>query len=108
MNFLGKNELVDAVNSGKVNLDTMAESKLPSVLQAIAPELRQSVVKEKAEKRAELQAQIKDPSGRRDGFIASELAESGAVQGSLDDKLFSSIRAQASEKGLSYDEAPKY
>ncbi|MDA0822290.1 MAG: VWA domain-containing protein [Proteobacteria bacterium] len=107
-NFLGKNELVDAVNSGKLDLDTLDESELPSVLQAVAPELRQSVVKEKADKRAQLQAQIKDLSSRRDGFIAHELAASGAARGSLDDKLFSSIRAQAAEKGLIYDEAPKY
>ncbi|MFT4563322.1 MAG: cell division protein FtsB [Gammaproteobacteria bacterium] len=107
-NFLGKNELVDAVNSGKVDLDRLAEAELPSALQAISPELRKSVVKEKASKRAQLQAEIKDLSQQRDGYITSELAESGAAKGSLDDKLFSSIRQQAAEKGLRYDEAPKY
>ncbi len=44
-NFLGKNELVDAVAAGRVDLDAMAEDELPASLQAVAPEERESGVK---------------------------------------------------------------
>ncbi len=107
-NFLGKNELVDAVEQGRVDLDSMEEAELPSPLQALAPEERKATVMKQAKKRSELQAQIKELADKRDTFIADKVEADGGAEESLDNKLYRSVRAQAAAKGLTYDAAPKY
>ena len=107
-NFLGKNELVDAVEQGRVDLDSMEEAELPSSLQALAPEERKATVLKQAKKRSELQAQIKELAGKRDTFIADKVEADGGAEESLDNKLYRSVRAQAAAKGLTYEAAPKY
>ena len=107
-NLLGDSELVDAVTSGRVDMDEMNEADLPESLQALAPEDREAVVKEQAAKRTELEAQIKDLAQKRDGYIAKQIEAEGGAEESLDHKLYRTVRQQAAEVGLSYDAAPKY
>ena len=107
-NFLGENELVDAIASGRVDMDEMNEADLPASLQALAPEDREEVVKEKAAKRSELESQIKDLAQKRDGYIADQIEAEGGAEESLDHKLYRTVRKQAAEVGLSYEAAPKY
>jgi hypothetical protein len=107
-NFLGKNELVDAVAAGRVDLDAMAEDELPASLQAVAPEERESVVKKQAAKRSELTQLITELAGKRDAYIADKVEADGGAEGSLDNKLYETVRAQGAAKGMSYKAAPKY
>ncbi|MFT5401004.1 MAG: Mg-chelatase subunit ChlD, partial [Gammaproteobacteria bacterium] len=50
-NFLGESELVEAIASGKVDLDDIASDELPASLQAMAPAEQQAVIAEKAKRR---------------------------------------------------------
>lgn len=107
-NFLGNNELVNAIETGRVDLDSMAETALPAALQAAAPEERKTIVASHAKKRSELHAQIKELAGKRDAFIADRVEADGGAEDSLDNKLYRSVRSQAAAKGLTYEGAPKY
>ena len=109
-NLLGDSELVDAVASGRLDLDEMNEADLPAPLQALAPADREAVVKERAAKRSELQAQIKDLAQKRDSYITDKVEAEGGAEESLDHKLYRTIRKQAAGAGLSYEAeaAPKY
>jgi hypothetical protein len=107
-NFLGKNELVDAVETGRIDLDRMDEAELPASLQAVAPQERKSVVLKQAEKRNELQEQIEVLAGKRDAYIADEVEAEGGAEDSLDHKIYSTVRRQAATMGLTYEAAPKY
>lgn len=107
-NFLGRNELVDAVASGRVDVESMAEAELPAPLQMLAPEERKAEVMRQAEKRSELQERIKDLAGKRDAYITDKVEAEGGADDSLDHKLYETVRAQAAAKGMVYEAAPVY
>jgi hypothetical protein len=107
-NFLGEKELVDAVVSGKLDLDRIPEAELPATLQALPQEERHGVIAARAEKREQLKARIADLAGARDAYIAAEVEADGGAAASLDHKLYATVKEQAAAAGLSYDAAPKY
>lgn len=107
-NFLGENELVEAVVSGKVDLDRIPEAELPAPLQALPKAERREMITARADKRDALKRQIADLAGARDAYIAGEVAASGGAEASLDHKLYATVKEQAAAAGLSYDAAPKY
>jgi len=107
-NFLGEKELVDAVVSGRLDLDRIPEAELPATLQALPQAERHGVITARAEKREQLRAQIADLAGARDAYIAAEVEADGGAAASLDHKLYATVKEQAAAAGLSYDAAPKY
>ena len=108
-NLLGKNDLVDAITSGSVALDEIAEEEMPARFQAMAPAQRKQEIKDIAEKRQNLMAQLKTLSRSRSQFIETELAKSDSTEDSLDNKLFETVKSQALEAGLTYEsDAIKY
>ncbi len=107
-NFLGEKELVEAVTSGRVQLDNIPEAELPAPLQALPKDARPGVIAARAEKRDALKKQIADLAGARDAYIADEVDASGGAAASLDHKLYATVKEQAAAAGLSYDAAPKY
>jgi len=107
-NFLGKNELVDAVETGRIDLDRMDEAELPASLQAVAPQERKSVVLKAAENRSELQEKMEVLAGKRDAYLADQVEAEGGAEDSLDHKIYSTVRRQAAAMGLTYEAAPKY
>ncbi len=108
-NLEGDNELVADVSSGKVALSSVAEAELPEQLQALDLAERQIVLEQKAQKRSELKQKIEELSAKRGDYLKKELAKTGAAESSLDNKIYQTVRSQASEKGLVYSEAaPKY
>lgn len=107
-NFLGENELVEAVVTGEVDLDKLDAESLPASLQAMGPEARQAVVDATAAKRRDLQSQIKELSGKRDGFLKDQAAATEGAAESLDHKIYDTVRAQAGRAGLDYEDGPAY
>lgn len=107
-NFLGEQELVSAVATGKVALADIPVATLPAPLQAMAPAAREALVKEKAEQRRDLERRIVTLARKRDAFLEREVAETGGAAASLDHKLFDAVRKQGASVGLEYDTAPKY
>ena len=108
INFLGDNDLVDAVVNGRVDMATMAPESLPAPLRAMAPAKREAAVKELEEKRLVLKSKISGLTKKRDAFIGAKLEATGGAKDSLDDQIYGAVRRQAAEVGLSYDAAAKY
>ncbi len=107
-NLLGHNELVAAVASGTVELDDLKEDALPEALKAMGPAEQEAFVVELAEKRADLQRQIRDLSHDRDGYLAKKVEDAGGLKSSLDQKLYDAVKEQAGEAGLEYTDGPTY
>jgi len=107
-NLLGENELVAAVASGMVDLNEIEEDALPEPLKTMAPAEQKALVTELAEKRDELQRQIRSLAQDRDGFLAKKVEEAGGLKDSLDQKLYDAVKDQASEAGLEYEDGPTY
>lgn len=107
-NLLGMNELVAAVTEGTVVLDELGEDALPEALKPMAPAEQQAFVAGLAEKRTDLQRQIKDLSADRNEFLAKKVDEAGGLKDSLDQKLYDAVKEQAGEAGLEYENGPAY
>ena len=108
-NFVGKNELVDAISSGDVSLESITQDELPEELQSLGRDEQDKVIKEKALKREELKSKIAELSKKRGDYVKAELEKNDEAEESLDMKIYRAVKSQASEKGLIYsDDAPKY
>ena len=107
-NLLGKNELVAAVASGAVDLNSLEEDALPEALKPMAPAAQEAFVAELAEERADLQRQIRKLSEDRDGYLAKKVDEAGGLKDSLDQKLYDAVKEQAGKAGLEYEDGPTY
>ncbi|OZG69734.1 hypothetical protein BTA51_29355 [Hahella sp. CCB-MM4] len=107
-NFLGDNELVEDIATGKVEFDSIAPSSLPEPMQALDKNEQLKLIKEKSEEREALRKQIAELTQQRQQFIEAKVKESGAEEESLDYKIYSTVKAQAADIGLSYEGAPAY
>jgi len=102
-NLLGESELVDAISSGRVELDEIEEENLPASLQAMAPAEQIEVITEQAERRDQLQQEINKLSASRSNFIKEKIAAEGGADDSLDEKIYRAVKDQAASVGLTYD-----
>lgn len=103
-NLLGEQELVEAVTEGKLDLKDIDSDMLPAPLQAMAPEEQLALVKEKADRRDQLQRQIAELAEERDAFLKKKREELGTSYDAFDDKVYQAVKMQAEEKGLVYSE----
>jgi len=85
-NLLGDRELVDAITSGRVELDEIEEENLPASLQALAPAEQMEVIGEQAKRRDELQQEIRQLSASRSSYIKQKVEAEGGADDSLDEK----------------------
>jgi Mg-chelatase subunit ChlD len=104
-NFVGENELVDDVASGRVKLDELDHDMLPSAIQAMAPAEQKALIKEKAEQRRQLKGEVKKLAKQRADYIAREVEAAGGASDSLDEKLYKAVKSQAAKSGISYEAA---
>jgi Mg-chelatase subunit ChlD len=107
-NLLGENELVAAVADGRVALEELDAEALPETLRTLAPAAQVAFVAAAAEKRENLQRQIRELSEERGDYIAKKVDEAGGMKASLDQKLYDAVKDQAGEAGLEYKEGPAY
>ncbi len=108
-NLLGKQELVEDVASGRVDLDAIDEEHLPEPFKAMTPGERKAVVAENAGRRTELKKEIQALADKRDTYLQQKVAEAGEAEDSLDHKIYQAVREQAAAVGLSYEAAaPSY
>ena len=101
-NLLGESELVDAISSGRVDLDDIEEENLPASLQAMAPKEQMAVITEQAQRREQLQQEIKKLSESRRNFIKEKVEAEGGAEDSLDEKIYRAVKDQAAAIGLTY------
>ena len=102
-NLLGDSELVEAVTSGRVELDEIEAQNLPSSLQALAPAEQREVIDTTAKRRNELQQQIRQLSDSRSRYLKQKVEAAGGADDSLDEKIYSAVKEQAASSGLTYD-----
>ncbi len=108
-NLLGDSELVDDVKSGRVDLSRIDRDKLPEPLQAMAPKEQGATIDQMADRRNELQGQIKELAEKRSSYLRQEVETRGGARDSLDQKLYDAVREQAGKAGLEYKAAaPAY
>ena len=108
-NLLGENELVDAITSGRVELDDIEEENLPATIQSMAPAEQKEVILQKAKRRNEIKREIESLAESRDRYIEAQIEAEGGADDSLDEKIYRAVKDQAASVGLSYDgETAKY
>lgn len=104
---LGSQELVEAVTTGKVSVDAMAEDELPDSLKAIAKEERQRKIEQLADERRTLNQEIRAIASKRADYIKETLKPS-ATANSLETRLYDAIKRQSQASGLTYDSGPDF
>ncbi len=108
-NLLGKGDLIDDLDSGRVELSSVPQAKLPAAMQAMPLKELEAKVEEQAQERKDLKRQIQAQAAQRAEYIKKKVDKLGGARDSLDDKIYSAVRAQAASKGLVYEsEAPNY
>jgi len=107
-NLLGENELVDAIESGTVTLDDIGDEALPELIKPMAPAEQKAYIAGLAEKRSELQRQIRSLSSDRDGYLSKKVEEAGGRKDSLDQKLYETVKEQGGKVGFEYEDGPAY
>ena len=107
-NFLGDNELVDDIASGRVDLDEINSADLPAAMQAMSPTDQRDMLVQTASKRSELKGQIQALASQRQVFLDEKVEASGMAEESLDYKIYDAVKEQAKKKGIVYREGPDY
>ncbi|MGB5211642.1 MAG: vWA domain-containing protein [Gammaproteobacteria bacterium] len=107
-NALGELDLLDALDSGRAELDAIEPEHLPAAMQAMAPEDQREFVEETAARRSDLKAQITGLAGKRADYLRQKVEATDGAEASLDHKIFTTVREQAGEKGLVLEDAPAY
>jgi hypothetical protein len=106
---LGDQDLVEAVTKGRVDLDRLPAAELPKPLAKLDAPERARVVKEAAAKREDLRVQMQDLAAKRAAYLDQKVAEAGGAKDSLDSQIWTAVKKQGTEAGLSYDKGgPKY
>lgn len=108
-NFLGKGELVDAISSGRIELDDIDKDDMPASLQALAPAAQMEVITNQARQRELIKHDIQKLSESRNAYILEQIGTRDDAKESLDEKIYSAVKKQAKSKGLIYEsEAARY
>jgi Mg-chelatase subunit ChlD len=109
LNLLGDGDLVEDVASGRVDLSSIERDALPASLQAMSPQEQRALIEQTARQRDALKDEIRRLSEQRATYLKQKVEEAGGARNSLDEKIYSAVRAQAAAKGLRYEaEAPSY
>ena len=108
-NFIGSQELVAAVESGRLDLAAVPREELPDDLRGMSqPELR-AHIEARGRERKQLQSRIEDLAKKRQHFIEEKVrSEKDRGAASLDTKIYRCIQAQAAHKGIDYTGGPAY
>ena len=108
-NFIGSQELVQAVKSGEKRLAEIPREQLPAALQRMNAAELGAHIEECSQERKTLQTTIKALAQKRQHYIAEQVKkESDGGAQSLDAQIYTCIQAQAAKKGISYTAGPAY
>ena len=107
-NLLGDNELVDAVASGRVDLDSLDKEALPAALKPLPVEEQRAVIAQVAGERRDLEREVQELARKRDMYITEKVEADGGAADSLDHQLYEAVSAQAAKAGLEYSDGPSY
>jgi Mg-chelatase subunit ChlD len=108
-NFVGSQELVQAVASGALKLSEVPKDQLPPAMQGLNHIEIEKLVASKGEERRKLQVQIDELAQARQAFIEAKVKEAGTAKAdSLDSRIYACIKSQAARKDIFYTQGPAY
>jgi len=108
-NFLGGQELVQAVEDGTVDLKKIKREHLPARLREMKPSELKQHVDERIRKRKALREEISKLSKKRQDYIVAKVRqEEDSGKKSLDAKMYTCIKTQAAKADIVYDRGPAY
>ena len=92
-------DLVDAIDEEAVDLATLPEDALPMELQGLTLEEKESYIEGVESKRVEIQAEIRDLTGKREEYIRNLPIEDDQTD-TLDYAMIQSLKEQLARKGF--------
>jgi Mg-chelatase subunit ChlD len=108
-NFLGEQELVEDVATGRVAPEKIKKEELPAELRGLSEADLKERISERIKTRKALQGEINQLAKQRQAFIMEKVREDkeGGAK-SLDVQIFKCIEAQAGQKDIRYTDGPEY
>ncbi len=100
--YLGTNELLNDFKEGKVNLNTIAEEKLPDEMAKMNTAERAIFLNEKIKQRDRISTNLKLLIDQRKAFLDSELKKKNKeeVENSFDYTIYENVKKQAAKKKI--------
>ncbi len=98
----GSNDLVEACQTKRVELDKLKTEELTKEMQAMTPDQRKAFIDQKIQDRAKCQTQINDLNEKRQAFIKQKLSETGGSKDSFDALVLESLKRQGAKCGITY------
>lgn len=92
-------DLLQDLESGKKNIDEIAEAELPEDIQKMSPSQRKENLSQKLESRKKLRGEIVELSKKRDGFIKEKALSSGKQSG-FDSAVSAALSEQLGKLGV--------
>lgn len=101
LSAFGEHDLVEAVRSDTVSLESIPADELPEELRTMSPAERRAHIEALASKRTTLQEQITEISTKRERYLKQELTTRSG-KGGFDEKVVESLRSQAGRVGIEF------
>ncbi len=98
---IGAYDLIDALKSGRVDLSSVEDAKLPEEMQGMNRAEKEAFLAQKEQKRRKIKDEIRVLSEKRERFIA-DAVEKNADRDSFDEVVARFIAEQASSRGIRY------
>jgi len=99
-------DLVDAIDTKKVELEKIDKEVLPEKLREMSPEERKTYIEEKKKQRAEIQKRIQELNEQRKKYIAEEMKKQQQDK-TLGSAIIKAIRDQAGKKNFTFKSSEK-
>jgi Mg-chelatase subunit ChlD len=93
-------DLLQSIENGSVNLESVKQEDLPADLQALEPSARQQEIEKRLAERRDIRAQILSLSKQRDEFIIAERKKSGGNSNGFDVAVTNALKEQMARKGI--------
>jgi hypothetical protein len=93
-------DLVDAVKTNGIS--SIREEELPAEMKEMSDEERKAYVKEKKDKRQQLQEQIQALSEKREAYVRERQKELAGNDKTLGNQLEQAVRKQSADKGFTF------
>ena len=95
-----KDDLVQDVTNGTVNLKSVKKEELPDDLQKLSPEALVNEVSKRAKNRKELTTKILELTQKRDTFLKEAKKQQGGSKNGFDDVVSQALKKQIARKGV--------
>ena len=94
-------DLLQDIENGSINYDSVKSEDLPSELQKLSPEERKQEIEKRLAERSEIRKQILALSQQRAEYIAAERKKhTGGAQNGFDGAVSAALREQLAKKGI--------